>query len=35
MRKVADAVSEVGVVDKAPQSEGRNMIMYLAPITEK
>ena len=27
MRKVADAVSEVGVVDKAPQAEGRNMIM--------
>jgi translation initiation factor IF-3 len=34
MQKVSDAVSEVGVVDKAPQAEGRNMIMYLAPIAE-
>lgn len=34
MQKVADAVSEVGVVDKAPQAEGRNMIMYLAPIAD-
>ncbi|NLV99269.1 MAG: translation initiation factor IF-3 [Clostridiaceae bacterium] len=34
MQKVSEAVSEVGVVDKAPQAEGRNMIMYLAPIAE-
>ena len=33
-QKVSEAVREVGVVDKAPQAEGRNMIMYLAPIAE-
>ena len=34
MQTVSEAASEVGVVDKAPQAEGRNMIMYLAPIAE-
>lgn len=34
MKKVADAVVDYGVVDKAAKMEGRNMTMYLMPKTE-
>ena len=31
LSKFADSISEVGVVDKAPRLEGRNMIMFVNP----
>ncbi len=31
LKKFADLVSEVGVIEKRPRMEGRNMIMFLAP----
>ena len=31
LSKFADSISEVGVVDKAPKLEGRNMVMFVNP----
>lgn len=33
--KFVELVSEYGVVDKKPKMEGRNMTMFLSPITDK
>lgn len=35
MQQFADAVSEFGVIEKAPKKEGRNLNMVLAPKTDK
>ena len=34
MKQFADACKECGVVDRPPRVEGRNMVMFLAPIKE-
>ncbi len=34
MNQFAEACTEVGIVDRPPRSEGRHMIMYLAPRKE-
>lgn len=31
MKKIADGISDIGVVEKEPYLEGRNMVMILAP----
>ena len=33
MEKFAEEISEVGVVEKKPMLEGRNMTMFLAPLS--
>ncbi|WP_188622219.1 translation initiation factor IF-3 [Caldalkalibacillus thermarum] len=35
LERLAQDVAEVGVVEKKPSMDGRNMIMFLAPKTEK
>lgn len=35
MKKFAEAVTEVGVVEKKPEFEGRSLIMVVAPKTDK
>ena len=35
MQKFAENVSEVGVIEKAPKFEGRNLTMFLAPKADK
>ncbi|MDF3002741.1 MAG: translation initiation factor [Bacillota bacterium] len=35
MAKFAEVVSEVGVIEKKPEFEGRSLIMILAPKTDK
>ena len=35
MEKFAENVSDVGVVEKAPKFEGRNLTMFLAPKADK
>ncbi len=35
MKNFAEACSEYGEVDRTPRVEGRNMVMYLAPIKNK
>ncbi len=34
MDEFAEAVSDIGVIDRASSAEGRNMIMFLAPAKE-
>ncbi len=35
MNKFADMCKEVGQIEKAPQINGRNIFMFLAPLTQK
>ncbi len=35
MQEFAEAVSDLGKIDRPPRMEGRNMVMYLAPIKEQ
>ena len=35
LHRFADALSEVGTVEKAPKLEGRQMLMFLAPKKDK
>lgn len=35
LKRLADEVSDVGVVERQPKMEGRNMFMMLGPDTEK
>lgn len=35
MNDFADAIKDLGTVDRAPRMEGRHMVMYLAPLKEK
>jgi translation initiation factor IF-3 len=35
MQQFAEAISEVGEVEKKPNFEGRSLIMVLAPKTDK
>ncbi len=35
LREVAEELNDVGVIEQAPNMEGRTMLMVLAPATEK
>ena len=35
MSRFVEAISEVGIVEKKPEFEGRSLIMILAPKAEK
>jgi translation initiation factor IF-3 len=35
LRRLADDVADLGVIEQAPQQDGRNMTMMLAPIAAK
>ena len=31
LNRMAESISEIGIVEKRPRMEGRNMIMFLSP----
>lgn len=35
MQDFAEAIEDLGKIDRAPRMEGRHMVMYLAPLKEK